>query len=101
MHIRGGRQYQNIVDFQISVKSDSIPFPDSCAKSAKCYTGFRSSVCNLIINVHCSGMSDSKIGDFINKVYFCPLTVMVGSPYGFPDAGCMVYNLSLFVLIVS
>ena len=48
-------QYHSLVDFQLSVKSDSIPFLDICAKSAKCYTGFRSSGCNPIINVYCSG----------------------------------------------
>ena len=47
-------QNHNLADFQLSIKSDSISFPDICAKSAKCYTGLRSSGCNLIINVHCS-----------------------------------------------
>ena len=80
-------QYHSLVDFQLSIKSDSIPFPDICAKSAKCYTGFRSSGCNLIINVHCSGESVSKIGEFIDNLQFCPFTVMVGSLYGLPGAG--------------
>ena len=56
-----GCQYNSLVDFQLSVKSDSIPFPDICAMSAKCCTGFHSSGCNLIINVHCSAESASKI----------------------------------------
>ena len=64
MHIRGW-QYNSLVDFQLSIMSDSISFPDICAKSAKCYAGLRSSVCNLIINVHCSGESVSKIDEFI------------------------------------
>ena len=58
MHIRG--QYQSFVDFQLSFKSDSIPFSNICAKSAKCYTGFRSSGCNLI-NLHCSGKTASQL----------------------------------------
>ena len=52
---------------QLSIKSDSISFPDICAKSAKCYGGLPSSGCNLIINVHCSGESATKIGEFINN----------------------------------
>ena len=48
----------------------SISFPDICAKSADCYAGLRSSGCNLIINVHCSGESASKIGEFINSLRF-------------------------------
>ena len=64
MHIRGFA-VQQLVDFQLSIKSDSISFPDICAKSAKCYAGLRSSGCNLIIIVHCSGERASKIGEFI------------------------------------
>ena len=30
-----GWQYHRLVDFQISVKSDSIPLPDICTKSTK------------------------------------------------------------------
>ena len=67
MHIRGLAVPQS-VEFKLSIKSDSISFPDICSKSAKCYTGLRSSVCNLIINVHCSGESDSKIAEFINNL---------------------------------
>ena len=90
-----GWQYNNLVDFQLSIKSDSISFPDICAKAAKCYAGHRSSGCNLIINVHCSGESASKIGEFINNLKFLSIhTVMVGSLYGFPGA-------VFFVLIVS
>ena len=61
-------QYNSLVDFQLSIKSDSISFPDICAKSAKCYASLRSSGCNIIINVHCSGESASKIGEFINNL---------------------------------
>ena len=82
-----GWQYNSLVDFQLSIKSDTISFPDICAKCAECYAGLRSSGCNLIINVHCSGESASKIGEFINNLKFCPFTVMVGSLYGFPGAG--------------
>ena len=32
--------YRILVDFQLNVKSDSIPLPDICAKTAKCYTVF-------------------------------------------------------------
>ena len=57
-------------DFQLSIKSDYISFPDICAKSAERYAGLRSSGCDLIINVHCSGESASKIGEFINNLKF-------------------------------
>ena len=60
-----GCQYNSTVDFQLSIKSDFISFPDICAKSAKFYAGLRSSGCNLIINVHCSGESASKIGEVV------------------------------------
>ena len=62
--MKEGWQYNSLVDFQLSIKTDSISFPDICAKSAECYTGLRSSGCNLIINVHCSGESANKIDDF-------------------------------------
>ena len=68
--IKEGWQYNSLVDFQLSIKSDSISFPDICAKSAKCYAGLHSSGCNLIINVHCFGESASKIGEFINNLKF-------------------------------
>ena len=60
--IKEGWQYHNFVEFQLRVKSDSILLLDICAKSAECYTGFRSSGSNLNINVHCSGESASQIG---------------------------------------
>ena len=41
--IKEGWQYLSLVDCQLSVNSDSILFPDICAKYAKCYTGFCSS----------------------------------------------------------
>ena len=63
-----GWQFNSLVDFQLSFKSDSISFPDICAKSAECYAGHRSSGCSLIINVHCSGESASKIGEFIENL---------------------------------
>ena len=59
-HKRVGSTMYSLVDFQLSVNSDSIPLPDILAKSAKCYNGFRSSSSNLIINVHCCGESASK-----------------------------------------
>ena len=41
MHIRGlGWQYNSLVDFQLSIKSDSISFPDICVKSAECMLAF-------------------------------------------------------------
>ena len=67
MHIRG-LAVQQPCRIQLSIKSDSISFPDICAKSAKCYAGLRSSGFILIINVHCSGESASKIGEFINNL---------------------------------
>ena len=55
-------QHNSLEDFQLSIKYDSISFPDICAKSVECYAGLRSTGCNLIINVHCSGESASKVG---------------------------------------
>ena len=63
-----GWQYNSLVDFQLSIKSDSISFPDIFEKSAECYAGLRSSGCNLIINVHCSGESASTIGEFSQQL---------------------------------
>ena len=79
--------------------SDSISFPDICAKSAECYAGLHSSGCNLIINVHCSGESASKIGEFINNLKFLSIH-SDGSLYGFPGAGWCTTSV-FFVLIVS
>ena len=63
-------QHHSLVDFQLSVKSDSIPFPDSYAKSAKCLTDFCNSSFNFIINVYCSVKSASHICEFINNLQF-------------------------------
>ena len=43
--------------FQLSVKSGSILLPDISAKTAKYHAAFGTfgNICNLIINVHCSG----------------------------------------------
>ena len=60
--------YHSLVDFQLGVKSDSIPLQDICTKSAKCHTCFRSSGRNLIINVHCPGESAPQVGAFINDL---------------------------------
>ena len=95
-------QYKSLVDSQLSIKSDSISFPDICAKSAKCYPGLRSSGCNLIINVHCSGKSASKIhvGEFINNLKF--LSIHSDGWFAIRLSRCwLMYYLSLFVLIVS
>ena len=69
-YIQEGWQYHSLVDFQLSVKSNSIPLQDVCAKFAECFTGFRSSGCNLIINVYFSRESASQIGKFINNLQF-------------------------------
>ena len=69
-------------------------------QSGKCYAGFRSSGCNLIINVHCSGESASKIGEFINNLKFLSIHSEVGSLYGFPGAGWCTTSV-FFVLIAS
>ena len=90
-----GWQYHSLVDFQLSDKSDSIPFPDICAKSAERYTGFRSSGCNIIINVHCYGESASKIGEFINNLQF--LSIQSDVWFAIRLSMCwLVYYLSLF-----
>ena len=93
-HIKGW-QYNSLVDFQLSIKSDSILFPDICAKSAECYAGLRRSGCNLIINVHCSGESASKIGEFINNLKF--LSIHSDGWFAVRLFRCwLVYYLSLF-----
>ena len=95
-----GWQYYSLVDFHLSIKSDSISFPDFCAKSAKCYAGLRSSGCNLIINVHCSGESASQIGEFIHNLKF--LSIHSDDWFAILLSRCwLVYHLSLFVLIMS
>ena len=38
--------------------------------SEQCLQCLRNSGCDLIINVHCSGESASKIGEFINNLKF-------------------------------
>ena len=94
--IQEGWQYKGLVDFQLSIKSDSISFPDICAKSAECYAGLCSSGCNLIINVHCSGESASKIGEFINNLKF--LSIHSDGWFAVRLSRCwLVYNLSLFL----
>ena len=88
-------QYNGLVDFQLSIKSDSISFPDFCAKSAECYAGLCSSGCNLIINVHCSGESASKIGEFISNLKF--LSIHNDGWFAVRLSRCwLVYYLSLF-----
>ena len=73
---------------------------DICAKSAKWYAGLRSSGCNLIINVHCSGESACKIDEFINNLLF--LFIHSDGWFTVRLSRCwLVYYLSLFVLIVS
>ena len=90
-----GWQYHSLIVVQFSIKSDSISFPDICAKSAKCYTGFCSSGCNFIINVHCSGESASQIGEFINNLQF--LSIHCDSWFAVRLSRCwLVYYLRLF-----
>ena len=90
-----GWQNNSLVDFQLSIKSDSILFPDICAKSAECYAGLRSSGCYLIINVHCSGESASKIREFINNLRF--LSIHSDGWFAVRLSRCLlVYYLSLF-----
>ena len=88
--------YKNgLVDFQLSIKSDSISFPDIYAKSAECYAGLRSSGCSRIINVHCSGESASKIGEFINNLKF--LSIHSDVWFAVRLSRCwLVYYVSLF-----
>ena len=91
-----GWQYHSLVDFQLSVKPDSIPPPHICAKSAICYTGFRCFGSYLIINVPCSSESASQKGEFINNLPFCPFKVMVDLLYDFPGTGWC--TISVFLL---
>ena len=99
MHIKG-LAVQQPVDFQLSIKSDSISFPDICVKTVKCYTGLLRSCCNLIINVHSSGESGSKIGEFINNLKF--LSNYSDGWFAVWFSRCWLVNyLSLIVLIVS
>ena len=95
MHIRGLAVQQPCrLSAHNSIKSVSISFPDICAKSAECYAGLRSSGCN-IINVHCSGASASKIGEFINNLKF--LSIQSDGWFAVRLSRCwLVYYLSLF-----
>ena len=95
-------QYHSLVDFLLSVKSDSIALPDIYAMIAKCFTGFRSSDSNLIINVHCSRESAYQIGEFINNLQFFSIHIdgwfaLRLSRYWM----VYMYYLSLFMLIVK
>ena len=63
-------QYHSLVDFRLGVKLDSISLPGTCTESSECHTGFCYSGSSLIINVHCSGQSASKVGEFINNFQF-------------------------------
>ena len=93
-----GWQYNSLGDLKLSIKSYSISFPDICAKSAECYAGLRSSGCNLIINVHCSGESASKIGEFINNF----LSFHSDGWFAVRLSRCwLMTNSVIFVLIVS
>ena len=56
--------------FYFLFKSYSIPLQDICAKSVMCYTGFRSSGSNLILNVHFSEQRASQTAEFINNLPF-------------------------------
>ena len=85
----------SLVDFQLSVKSDSISFPEICARSAKCYTGFCSSRCNLIINVHCSGESASNVDEFINNLQF--LFTHCNSWFAVWFSRCWLVHFSVFL----
>ena len=85
-----GWQYHNLVDVQLCAKPDPIPLSDILAKSAKCYTRFRSSGSNLIINVR-TGQSACQIGEFSNS----------DGRFGVRLFRCwLVYYLNLFVPIV-
>ena len=68
--IQEGLQYHSPVDVQLGVKLDSISLPDICTESSKCHTGFCKSGSDLIINVHCFGMSASQVGEFINNFQY-------------------------------
>ena len=68
--IQEGWQYHSLIDFQLGVKLDSITLPDICTKSSECHTGFCNSGSDLIINVHCSGESASRVDEFINNFQF-------------------------------
>ena len=93
--IKEGWQYNSLVDIQLSIKSDSISFPDICAKSAECYAGLSSSGCNRIINVHWSDESASKINEFINNLQF--LSIHSDGWFAVWLSRCwLVYYLSLF-----
>ena len=92
-------QYHSLVDFLLSVTSDSIALPDIYVTITKCFTGLRSSGSNLIINVHCSGESAYQIGEFINNLQF----FSIHSDGWFAvrlSRYWMVHYLCLFILIV-
>ena len=98
--VQEGWQYHSLVDFQLGVKLDSISLPDICTESSKCQTGFCNSGSDLIINVHCSRKSASKVGEFINDFQF--LSIHSDGWFIVRFSMCwLVYNLCLFVLIVK
>ena len=96
--IQDGWQYHSLVNFQLDVKLDSISLPDICAGSSECHTGFCNSGSDLIINLHRSGESASRVGIFINNVHTLSIhrNGWFTESHGFPDAGWCT-TLSLFL----
>ena len=93
-------QHHSLVDFQLSVKSDFISFPDSYVKPAKCLTDFCYSSFNFIINVYRSVKSASQICEFINNLQF--LSIHSNGWFALRlSRSWLVYYLSHFALIVG
>ena len=93
--ILGVRQYHSRVGFHLGVKLDSISLLDICMEFSECHTCFCNSVSDLIINVHSSGESASKVGEFINNLQF--LSIHSDGWFIVRFSRCwMMYSLCLF-----
>ena len=90
----------SITDIQLGVKLDSITLPDICTESSECHTGFCNFGSDLIINVHCSGKSDSQVGEFINNFQFLSIYSAGWLIVRFFQVLVGVQPLFFFVLVV-
>ena len=77
MHTRGLAVPQPYI-FQLGVKLDSITLPDICTESSECHNDICHSGGDLIVNVHCSGVSASQVGEFINNFQFLSIAMNLG-----------------------
>ena len=95
--IEEGWQYHGLVDFQLGVRLYFNSLPDK--GSSECHIGVCNSGSDLIINVHCSGESDSQVGEISDNFQF--LSIHIDDIPGVRHSRCRMCSISVsFVLIV-